>query len=140
MTDPKITTLAEVLRLTIGSFVRRTRAAAGTASDARAETLGLLGREGAASTASLARARHVRHQSMRLVLSELEAEGLITSLPDPADGRGKLHSLTPAGEDRLHEGRSARAQWIAQRLAADLTTTERAELAAALRLLNRLEG
>lgn len=129
--------LAETLRRVIGDLVRLVREEAGTPSSAQSETLGLLGRHGAQSMARLATARGVRHQSMRLVVAQMEAEGLVHRAPDPADARGQLVTITAAGQDRLQAGRAARSQWIAARLA-QLSPPDRAALAAAMPALQAL--
>ncbi|MGL6042599.1 MAG: MarR family winged helix-turn-helix transcriptional regulator [Sandaracinobacteroides sp.] len=49
------------------------------------------------SPVRLARAFQVTKQTMTSTLARLEAAGLVAIRPDPADGRGKLVSLTAAG-------------------------------------------
>lgn len=134
MSDPD---LAEALRRVIGDLVRLVRDEAGTPSSAQSETLGLLGRDGAQSMARLAAARGVRHQSMRLVVAQMEAEGLVRRAPDPADARSQLVMITETGHSRLQEGRAARSQWIAARLA-QLSPQDRAALTAAVPALQAL--
>jgi DNA-binding MarR family transcriptional regulator len=47
-------------------------------------------------------AQSIRYDKTRLIalLDGLEADGLITRAPDPADRRAKVVALTPAGADR----------------------------------------
>ena len=54
-------------------------------------------RGGAQSPLSLARAMQVTKGTMTNTLGKLEAKGSIAIVPDPADGRAKLVSLTEAG-------------------------------------------
>jgi len=138
MAERSVEDLAEELRAAIGSFVRRTREAAGTPSDARSETLGMLDRAGPQTAAMLARQRSVTHQSMRATLAEMEAEGLVVSAPDPADRRGKLFRLAPAGRAALAGLREARVAWLAAKLDTALDAGERRVMAQAVALLNRL--
>jgi DNA-binding MarR family transcriptional regulator len=69
------------------------------------------------SPVRLARAFQVTKQTMTSTLARLESAGLVAIRPDPADGRGKLVSITPAGAD-MHE-RCLRGLGPALALAAD---------------------
>ncbi|RWH70188.1 MAG: MarR family transcriptional regulator [Mesorhizobium sp.] len=138
MTDNANFELSERLRAGIGSFVRRTRECAGTPSDARSETLGLLDRKGPLSAAMVAKARAVTHQSARKVLSDMEVEGLVTGEPSPRDGRERLYRLSEDGMVELRQSRSARTRWIAIQLENILDKDDRETLAAAIVLLERI--
>ncbi|WP_341962756.1 hypothetical protein [Pseudomonas sp. RC10] len=63
--------MAEQLRRVIGNLVREVRNGAHAPSSAQSETLGLLDRHGPTSISSMAAHRHVKHQSMRLVVAQL---------------------------------------------------------------------
>ncbi|TIP03195.1 MAG: hypothetical protein E5X76_32115 [Mesorhizobium sp.] len=130
--------LAERLRAAVGSFVRRTRECAGTPSDARSETLGLLDRKGPLSAAMVAKARAVTHQSARKVLSDMEDGGLVTGEPSHRDGRERLYRLSEDGMVELRRSRSARTRWIAIQLEDILDKDDRETLAAAIVLLERI--
>jgi DNA-binding MarR family transcriptional regulator len=130
--------LADELREVIGRFVRSVRTQAGTPSDAHGETLAYLERAGPVSIAVLADARGVKHQSMRLVTTRLEAEGLIELLPDPKDKRGYRIHVTQAGLRETATDRTARAQWIAKALAEALDEDERDILRQAVPVLKKL--
>ena len=130
--------LAEAVRETIGKFVRSVRVEADTPTSAQTETLGFLDRDGPLSIAALAERRNVKHQSMRLVIGQMEAHGHISRIADPQDGRGQLISLTEAGQQALTASRQARAQRIATALAVKTTAEEQALLRAALAILDRL--
>lgn len=136
--DAELFVLAEELRQAVGGFVRRVRAAANTPREARLDTLGDLDRQGPMTVAVLARLRHVRHQSMRVVVAQLEAEGLVVRAPDAMDARGQTVEITEAGRTALVSSRAARAHWIASRLQADATVRERQALAIAVSVLRRL--
>ena len=130
--------LAEDLRRVTGKFVRSVRTQAGTPTTSHSETLGLLEREGPMSVADLAVHRNVRHQSMRLVVAQLEAAELVAKRPDPADGRSGLLSLTARGRQALSQSREARTLQIASLIKERLTEQERRTLAAAIAVIERL--
>ena len=138
--DPTAEALAlgEELRRVVGTFVRSIRRQAGTPTGSQAETLALLDRQGAMSVADLAAERKVKHQSMRLVVAQLEASGLVARLPNPDDGRSQLVALSDKGRAALAEAREARRREIAALIDARLTDEERQVLRAAIGLIERL--
>jgi DNA-binding MarR family transcriptional regulator len=128
---------ASELRVVLGQLMRRLRAEH-RFSLAHGSVLGRLDREGAMSTSDLAAAERVRPQSMAQTVSELEADGLISRRPDPADGRRALLELTNRGRETLRAERRQREGWLAESIAEDLSTEEQQVLARALDLLRRL--
>lgn len=130
--------LAERLRRAIGDFVRVVRAQSDTPTTARTETLDLLDRAGALTTAALAERRRVKHQSMRLVIEQLERDGLVEKTADPQDRRGQLIVLRPEGRTALEQDRKARALWIAAALRDLIGSEDRRDLERAIALLERL--
>ncbi|KAG9553358.1 hypothetical protein KCV01_g22709, partial [Aureobasidium melanogenum] len=60
---------------------------------------------GPLSQAELARVAQVEQPSMAQLLNRMERDGLIERLPDPADGRSRLVSLTAQAARRLPEGK-----------------------------------
>lgn len=130
--------LGEELRRAVGSFVRSIRRQAGTPSSAQSETLALIDRQGPMSVAALAAERRVKHQSMRLVVAQLEEGGLVTRLPNPEDGRSHLLALSDPGRAALAASREARQREIAALIDARLTEEERQALRAAVKLIERL--
>ncbi|MFG3283375.1 MarR family winged helix-turn-helix transcriptional regulator [Streptomyces sp. NPDC048111] len=90
------------------------------------------------TTSVLAAAEGVRHQSMTATVTALAARGLILRTPDPEDGRRLLITLTPEGRRRVHEGRQARAEWLATRLQQECTEEELRAVIAAMSVLERL--
>ena len=137
-TDAATRSLAERLRITVGRFVRSVRQEAETPTTSQSETLQLLDVSGPMSVAELASQRHVRHQSMRLVTAQLEAEGLVEKLPNPADSRSRLLSVTVKGRETLDAARSARTSRIAALIGDRLTEEERRTLEAAITIIDRL--
>ncbi|HJV40097.1 MarR family winged helix-turn-helix transcriptional regulator [Caulobacter sp.] len=129
--------LAEDLRRAIGAFVRHVRAEGDTPRSAQTETLDLLGREGPLSIAALAARRKVKHQSMRLVVSQLEAEGLVDRIVHPRDKRAWNVALTKAGAAWISASRRTRASAIA-RMIAPLSAADREILRTVTAILDRL--
>jgi DNA-binding MarR family transcriptional regulator len=130
--------LAERVRQSVGDFVRATRALAETPRTARSETLGLLDQEGAMSTAALAERRNVKHQSMRLVIAQLEEDKLVEKIADTRDRRTQIVRLTAQGRTTLRADRRTRAEWIAHALRDQVTVEERRTLEAALAVLDKV--
>uniref|UniRef100_UPI00301CD33D MarR family transcriptional regulator n=1 Tax=unclassified Pantoea TaxID=2630326 RepID=UPI00301CD33D len=75
--------LADELRQVVSAFVRNVRVATATARTSQHETLDLLDTHQALSIADLARLRGVKHQSMRLVINELEQQGMVLREKSP---------------------------------------------------------
>jgi DNA-binding MarR family transcriptional regulator len=130
--------LAEKLRQTLGNFVRGIRLQADTPTTSQSETLDLLDRNGPLSVAKLAGLRNVRHQSMRLVVGQLEGDGLVGKLPNPADGRSQLLSITAKGQEQLARSREVRTSKIASLIEERLSDDERHLLRAAIAVIERL--
>ena len=74
---------------------------------------------------------------MTKTLAALADAGYIERTADPTDGRQVVVSLTDTARTLLHEDRRRRDEWLAA-LMAGLTSDERAALAAALPLLERM--
>jgi DNA-binding MarR family transcriptional regulator len=134
---PSTSNLAHELRESLGRLVRRMRAEPGPPIPVMA-VLGLLRREGPSSVSDLAAVQRMRPQSMAQTVKELEASGLVTRRPDPADGRRAFVELTEAGRDAVDTARAAREDWLMLTLERELDAAERAELRRALALLDRI--
>jgi DNA-binding MarR family transcriptional regulator len=132
--------LAADLRALVGKLKRRLReqAGGGDLTPSQVSVLLRLEKDGQATTSSLARAEGMRPQSMATVIAALEAAGLVSGVPDPADGRRILLSLTDACRQWVQEGRAARQDWLSRRLQARLSIAEMDVVATAVELLNRL--
>lgn len=130
--------LARDLRQSIGSFVRAIRQATGTTRSAQSETLDLFHRLGPMNVATVAEKRGVTHQTMRLVVAQLDAAGLVQQDADPADRRSRLVSISPAGRDTLAREQDARTSRIEDAIRTRLSPGEQDLLRAAISILNRL--
>lgn len=95
-------------------------------------------REGPLSVAQLADRRNVRHQSMRLVIGQLETGSLIGKMPNPADRRSELLFLTEDGRASLSRARQARTAQIAEQIEKRLSNEDRQTLEEAIRIIERL--
>lgn len=136
--QPDAARLAEDLRATVSRFVRSVRSATQTATTAQSEVMAQLAREGPATVTALAQLRGVKHQSMRLVVARLVEQGLLELLVNPQDGRSQLAALTRKGQALVRSEQAARADHLAELLAARLSAEERRLLGEAIGLLNRL--
>lgn len=130
--------LADTLRQTVSDFVRSVRAQADGPSTAQSETLLQLDRAGPSSVAALADMRGVKHQSMRQVIAILEADGLVSRVAHPKDGRSQLVHLTGAGESALKSARVARSEWLTAALSTKLADSELEVLRAAIPVLRKI--
>ncbi|WP_198665807.1 MULTISPECIES: MarR family winged helix-turn-helix transcriptional regulator [unclassified Sphingomonas] len=132
--------LAEGLRQSVSAFVRAVGNRTGTVKSAQSETLDLLENLGSMNVAALADRRGVTHQTMRLIVAGLEAQGSVRQLADPADRRSKLVSITSEGRLALFQARANRAVHIADAIRGLLSPEERKQLKAAIPILDRLSG
>jgi DNA-binding MarR family transcriptional regulator len=132
--------LAGELRVTIGKLSRRLREETrpGNLTASQLSAVGRLDRDGSATVTTLARAEGVRPQSMGATIAVLEAEGLVTGTPDPADGRQTIYALTAECKRMLKASRAAREDWLFRAIKAKLTAREQERLGTAVELLQRL--
>jgi DNA-binding MarR family transcriptional regulator len=132
--------LAVELHTLSGKLKRRLReqASAGDLTPSQISVLAHLDRNGPTTVTALARAEGVRSQSMGATIAVLEAASLVKGSPDPEDGRQTILSLTPACRELIRSGRAARQDWLLRAIQTKLTPQEQAQLAAAMKLLNRL--
>jgi DNA-binding MarR family transcriptional regulator len=135
--EPPTSVLAHELRETLGRVVRRLRAEPGP-SVGRLAVLGRLDRDGPSSISDLAGQERTRPQSMAQIVHGLEAGGLVSRRPDPADRRRAFIELTAAGLDLLQTTRAGRETWLTEVLERDLDPGERDLLRDALVLLGRI--
>jgi DNA-binding MarR family transcriptional regulator len=101
--------------------------------------LATVGREGPLTLGALADTEHVTPPSMTKVVERLEGLGLIERRADAGDRRRVLAAVTPAGEAALATARARKDALLSMRIA-ELDPDERARLAAALDVLDRLAG
>ena len=133
-------TLAGDLRIALGKLKRRLReqAHSNDFTDSQKSVLLRLDRDGPTTVSALARAESVRPQSMRVTVAGLEATGAVSGKPDSTDGRQTLIDLTPDLRKALNANRAAKDDWLLRALQMQLSQPERTELAAAVKLLQRL--
>jgi DNA-binding MarR family transcriptional regulator len=132
--------LAGELRVLIGQLKRRLREQTNLEDItwSQVSVLSLLERDGPATVTALARVEGMRPQSMGATVASLQAAGLVSGSPDPADGRQTLLSLTATGREWIKAGRSAREDWLSRAIQTKLAPAEQEKLAAAVELLKRL--
>ncbi|MBO0850005.1 MAG: MarR family transcriptional regulator [Pseudonocardia sp.] len=133
--------LASQLRLSVVRLNRRLRSQRTdeTVSLTQISALATLYRCGPMTPSELAATERVRPPSMTRVIAALEDDGLVSRRGHPTDGRQSIIELTQAGTDLLAEEASAKERWLDKRLA-ELTEDERATLAAAIEIIDRMAG
>ncbi|MEV7390375.1 MULTISPECIES: MarR family transcriptional regulator [unclassified Streptomyces] len=134
-----VTRLASDLRLAVGRMTRRLRQAhaVGDVSLSAVSVLARLAADGPDSPTSLAEMERVRPQAMASTLAGLEQRGLVRRTRDARDGRRSIVAVTEDGRAMLAERRTESVQRLAAALD-EFSAEERATLAAALPLLDRL--
>jgi DNA-binding MarR family transcriptional regulator len=131
--------LANELREVSTKLTRRLRAeSAGELSMSETSVLARLHKVGPSTVADLARAEHVKPQSMGVTVGSLEEEGLVTRRIDPSDGRRLKTSLTEAGKAAFLAGRAARQAWLSKCLGDHLDDAEQRHLLEAMSLLRKV--
>src|SRR5262245_22928674 len=100
--------------------------------------LSRLDRGGPATAAALAKAERISPQSIGVTIAALQERGLVQRMPDPADGRRIVVSLSAAGRAVVRQRRSARDEQLAAAIADHLGAEEIAALRDALPVLERL--
>jgi DNA-binding MarR family transcriptional regulator len=136
----EIDDVATAMMVSIGLLTRRLRQVRvpGQLTLPELSALSRLDRHGPATTTTLAKAEQISVQSMGATLASLENQGLLERHADADDGRRSVLSVTDSGRQTLHERRSARAQVLADGLAAHFTPGEVKQLMAAAPLIERL--
>ncbi|WP_238019902.1 MarR family transcriptional regulator [Dactylosporangium sp. AC04546] len=131
--------VAADLQVAVGRLVRRLRQTQvpGELTLSEASVLSRLDRDGPAPPGELAAGDRVRPQAMGATLQALEQRGLVSRSPDPTDGRRVRMAITAEGLRLLTDRRSLKTQALTDALAR-LSDEERAQIAAAARLLERL--
>ncbi len=123
----------------IGLLFRRVRAAAASheLSLTESSVMGRLAREGAATTADLARAEKMKPQSMGTTIAALEEMGMVVRKPHPTDGRQVNIELTAKGAAVRKSVVDAKRTWVAEAIA-QLSEDERETLFKAGHIIKRL--
>jgi DNA-binding MarR family transcriptional regulator len=132
--------LATEIHAISGKLKRRLReqASAGDLTQSQLAVLGHLDRNGPTTVTALAKLEGVRSQSMGATVAALDAAGMVKGSPDPNDRRQTILSLTPACVTLIKNGRAARTDWLLKTIETKLSAKEQEQLAAALKLLNRI--
>lgn len=111
--------------------------AGGGLSPTSAAALATIDRQPYLTPSELAARERIQRPTATRLIANLEAEGLIVRMTDPADKRSCLLSLTAAGAARLEEIRTRKDAFLADRLRR-LTAEDRATLRRAAELLEEL--
>lgn len=129
------------LTQSIGLLVRRIRAASAShdLSLTEAAVMSRLARDGAATTADLARAESMKPQSMGTTIAALEEMGMVERKPHPTDGRQMNIVLTAKGVAVRKSAGDAKRTWLAQAVAR-LDEEDRETLFRAGEIIKRLVG
>jgi DNA-binding MarR family transcriptional regulator len=132
--------LARDLHVLLGQLRRKLQEQThlGDYSWSQTSTVLRLERDGPATVSALARAEGVRPQSMGATVATLEASGLVSGSPDPADRRQTILSLTDACRKLIRAKRAAKEDWLLHAIHTQLSPEEQGKLAVALELLKRL--
>ena len=133
--------IATDVRVVVGTLRRRMQQSSFTDADLTASqtaALSRLLRDGPASVTDLAKAEGVRSQTMGATVAALEAAGFVVGSPDPNDGRRRVLSITDETRAQVETARSAKEDWLQRVISTRLTPAEQAELASAVKLLQRL--
>lgn len=137
-TENETQQLAEELRKMVSHLVRNVRVSTATVRTSQYETLDLLDSHDALSIADLARLRGVKHQSMRLVINELDAQDLVLRQKSAQDARAQVIVLSDQARAALAAARQQRADWLAARINETLDQQDRDDLQKGLAALRKL--
>ncbi|HEY2206760.1 MAG TPA: MarR family transcriptional regulator [Pseudonocardia sp.] len=133
--------LAGQLRLSVVRLNRRLRSQRTDemVSLTQVSALATLHRCGSMTPSELAASERVRPPSMTRVIAGLEDAGWVSRRDHPTDGRQSIIELTETGAELLAAEASAKERWLNKRLA-ELTESERATLARAATIIDRMAG
>lgn len=132
---------AHLIRRSLTQFARRLRElrVPHGVSASKLSVLGQLHRAGGPLTASeLAQRERLQPQSLTRIIAELEAKALIERTQSQADRRQLDIAISQAGVELLAVDARRQNQWLAEAMANRLTPAERAILALAGELLDRM--
>ncbi len=131
--------LGAQVRSAVGRVYRRFRSERvdGALGDSAVTVLTFIHKYGPQTLTQLSEADRVSPASMSQSVNRLTSAGLAVRGSDPSDRRKVLFTLTPEGEALAAADISQRNAWLDERLAT-LTDDERAMLAEAAALLNRI--
>lgn len=138
-THPPVETVVADLMQAVGQLVRRLRSEAlpGDLNLSQSSALSRLEREGAMTTADLARAESMKPQSMKAILAALEEDGCVERKPHPTDGRQILFLPTAKGIEERRRRTVAKREWLVAQLE-QFDDAEIQALSAAIPIILRL--
>jgi DNA-binding MarR family transcriptional regulator len=131
------------LRLAVKRLQARLRAESASSEGWTISQLSTLSRiiaRGPITASALAQVEHVRPQSIAEIVATLKTGGLVTSTPDPTDGRKALLAATPRGRELIESVSASREAWLTRAIDAVVPPARRQALAEAIDLLNELAG
>ena len=133
------TTLGSRLRVAVVRLNRRLRAQTSDSVITLSQTSALMSvyKAGPMTPGELAAKEGVQPPSMTRVIAGLEELGLVSRRAHPSDGRQAIVELTDHGHSRIEEEVTERERWLDQQIA-DLAPDERAELARAVEIIDRI--
>lgn len=130
--------LASRLRLAITRMARRLRQEAGTdLGPSQLAALATIERHGPLAPSELADRERVRRPTATRVLTRLIDAGLVGRIPDPADGRSAIVTVTPRGRALLRRLRRRKTAYLARGLR-ELPREDVEALARAAEVLERM--
>jgi DNA-binding MarR family transcriptional regulator len=130
--------LAARLRLAITRTARRLRQEAGTdLSPSQLAALATIERHGPLAPSDLAERERIRRPTATRVLSRLVEAGLVERIPDPADGRSAIVSVSSEGRALLRRLRRRKTAYLATRIR-DLPPQDLSVLARATEVLESI--
>jgi DNA-binding MarR family transcriptional regulator len=130
--------LAARLRLAITRTARRLRQEAGTdLSPSQLAALATIERHGPLAPSDLAERERIRRPTATRVLSRLVEAGLVERIPDPADGRSAIVSVSSEGRALLRRLRRRKTAYLATRIR-DLPPQDLSALARATEVLESI--
>jgi DNA-binding MarR family transcriptional regulator len=130
--------LAARLRLAITRTARRLRQEAGTdLSPSQLAALATIERHGPLAPSELAERERIRRPTATRVLSRLLDAGLVERIPDPADGRSAIVSVSSEGRALLRRLRRRKTAYLATRIR-DLPPQDLSALARATDVLESI--
>jgi DNA-binding MarR family transcriptional regulator len=130
--------LAARLRLAITRTARRLRQEAGTdLSPSQLAALATIERHGPLAPSELAERERIRRPTATRVLARLVEAGLVERIPDPADGRSAIVSVSSEGCALLRRLRRRKTAYLATRIR-DLPPQDLSALARATEVLESI--
>jgi DNA-binding MarR family transcriptional regulator len=94
--------------------------------------------EGPLTVSDLAKAEHLRPQSMAAIMAALKNDGLVQAKADPHDGRKTLITATAKGRAVVDELEGQREEWLTTAIMSLIEPGEYRDLREAVKLIKRL--